>query len=75
LRGGPAFAEGCGFGAGGFGAAPFPPPPSLSSLGSLSDGSAFGADRELRFSGAAGRGIRRRVIRPCPTVQRFVVTQ
>src|SRR5438093_5509347 len=37
----------------------------------------FGGVREVRFwgVGAAIFGIRRRVIRPCPTVHRFVVIQ
>ena len=58
--------EGAGAGDGGVVFAPFPlEPPS------------FGGVRELRRSGA-GAGVfatSRRVISPCPTVQRFVVTQ
>ena len=35
----------------------------------------FGGVRELVFGGGCGFGTSRRVIRPCPTVHRFVVTQ
>jgi hypothetical protein len=31
--------------------------------------------REERFAGVCGFGMSRRVISPCPTVHRFVVTQ
>src|SRR5207253_3086546 len=67
LRGGCCERAGAGFGASGSRAAPLPPP-SPSSRGGV---------RELRFSsmGAGVFGMSRRVISPCPTVQRFVVTQ
>jgi hypothetical protein len=58
--------DGAGFGEGASVRAPFPLVPS-----------SFGGVRELRRSGV-GAGVRatsRRVISPCPTVQRFVVTQ
>ena len=41
-------------------------------------GGSFGGVRDERFGPGAGGatfGIRRRVIKPCPTVQRFVVIQ
>jgi hypothetical protein len=59
-------ADGAGFGDGASGLAPLPLVPS-----------SFGGVREVRRSGT-GAGVRatsRRVISPCPTVQRFVVTQ
>ena len=65
-RGGCGVADGAGLGAAASGAAPFPLEPS-----------SFGGVRELRRSGT-GAGVfatSRRVISPCPTVQRFVVTQ
>jgi hypothetical protein len=43
--------------------------------GSGSGSLSFDGEREERRSGAWGFGISRRVISPCPTVQRFVVTQ
>src|SRR4029077_18950192 len=68
LRGGCCDRAGAGFGGSGLFAAPVPPP-SPSSRGGV---------RELFFSksdGAGVFGISRLVISPCPTVQRFVVTQ
>src|SRR3954451_12384369 len=58
--------DGAGVGCGGSRLAPSPLEPS-----------SFGGGRELRLS-MTGAGVfptRRRVISPCPTVQRFVVTQ
>src|SRR5204863_7472807 len=49
-------------------------PPSATT-GSGEGGASRGAVRDERFGGATGFGIRRRVIRPWPTVHRFVVTQ
>jgi hypothetical protein len=59
-------AGGAGFGDGDSGCAPLPLEPS-----------SFGGVRELRLStvGAGVRATSRRVISPCPTVHRFVVTQ
>src|SRR5581483_12312521 len=66
-RGWPDAFDGAAFGCSGVvGFAPFPPPAS-----------SFGGARELRLnrSGGGVLGIRRRVMRPWPTVHRFVVTQ
>src|SRR6266542_2171263 len=58
--------RGCpvGFGGGSAGVAPSPSPPRC-----------FRGVRELRFGVGTGFGASRRVTRPCPTVQRFVVIQ
>src|SRR4029077_11044293 len=72
LRGGCCERAGAGFGDSGLFAAPLPPPsppPPPSSRGGV---------RELFFSNSDGAGvfgISPLVISPCPTVQRFVVTQ
>src|SRR4029077_13080592 len=51
-----------------------PPPSTFAPLPPLSPSSRGGV-RDVRFSGAAGAGIRRRVISPGPTVPRFFATQ
>ena len=71
FRGGCCERAGAGFGPSGCDFAPFPPPsPS-------SESAALGGVRELFFSstptGVFGTSLR--VINPCPTVHRFVVTQ
>src|SRR5438552_16191809 len=63
-----AFAAGAGFGGSGLRLAPLPPPPPSSGFGGVRD--------DLWNSDGAGVfGSSRLVIRPWPTVQRFVVTQ
>jgi len=48
---------------------------SVAGSGATAGATSLGGVREERFSGAAGRGIRRRVTRPWPTVHRLVVIQ
>src|SRR5579859_2821979 len=64
LRGAAGWALGCS-------AAALAPSPAGRSFA----GASFGGVRDERFGGATGFGISRRVINPCPTVHRFVVTQ